>query len=73
VHEFYYIEGGSAHTACPFFAVLEKDTAILDLDDSRVGDGNPEDVRSQILDAMFLSQYGLGAVVPVFLPATPDL
>jgi hypothetical protein len=43
-----------------FFAVLEKDTAILDLDDSRVGNGNPEDVRGKILEAMFLSRYGLG-------------
>lgn len=68
VHKLHHIEGCGAHPARSLFTVLEKDTAFFDLDDSGVGDGDPEDVRGQVLDAVLLSGYGLGVDVPVLLP-----
>jgi hypothetical protein len=50
------------------FAVANEDGAAFDFDDSRIGDGYPEDVRGEVFEACFTGTHGLGVDVPVELP-----
>jgi hypothetical protein len=50
------------------FAVANEDGAAFDFDDSRVGDGYPEDVGGEVFEACFAGTHGLGVDVPVELP-----
>jgi hypothetical protein len=50
------------------FSVANKDSAVLDFDDSRIGEGDSEDVRSKVLETCFARTYGLGIDVPIDLP-----
>ena len=50
------------------FSVANEDSAVLDFDDSRIGDGNSEDVGGEVFQACFTGAHGLGVDVPVDLP-----
>lgn len=50
------------------FAVAKEDGAAFDFDDSRIGDGNSEDIGSKVFEACFAGAHGLGVDVPVELP-----
>ncbi len=50
------------------FPVANEDSAVLDFQDSRIGDGNPEDVGGKVLETCFAGTDGLGIDVPVDLP-----
>jgi len=50
------------------FSVADEDSAVLDFQDSRVGDGHPEDVGGKVPEACFTGTYGLGIDVPIGLP-----
>ena len=49
-------------------AIANEYCAILDVDDARVGDGDFEDVRSQVLKASFAGRDRLAVDVPVDQP-----
>ena len=50
------------------FAIADEDGTVLDFQDSRVGDGDFEDVRGEVFEACFTGTDGLGVDVPVGLP-----
>ena len=50
------------------FAVANEDGAAFDFDDTRIGNGYPEDVRGEVFEARFAGTHGLGIDVPVDLP-----
>jgi len=50
------------------FAVANEDRAVLDFQDSRIGDGHSEDVGGKVFEACFTGTDGLGIDVPVDLP-----
>ena len=50
------------------FAVANEDRAVLDFQDSRIGDGDSEDVGGKVFEACFAGTDGLGIDVPVDLP-----
>ena len=50
------------------FAVANEDGAVLDFQNSRVGDGDFEDVGGEVFEACFAGTHGLGVDVPVELP-----
>jgi hypothetical protein len=50
------------------FAVANEDGTVLDFQNSRIGDGNSEDVRGEVFEACFTGTHGLGVDVPVELP-----
>jgi len=50
------------------FAVANQDGTVLDFDDSRIGDGDFEDVGSKVFQACFARTHRLGVDVPVDLP-----
>jgi hypothetical protein len=50
------------------FAIANKDSAVLDFDDSRIGDGDPEDVGGKVFEACFAGADGLGVDIPIELP-----
>ena len=50
------------------FAVANEDGAVLDFQDSRIGDGHSEDVGGKVFEACFAGTDGLGIDVPVDLP-----
>ena len=50
------------------FSVANEDRTVLDLQDSRIGDGNSEDVGGKVFEACFTGTDGLGIDVPVDLP-----
>ena len=50
------------------FAVANEDSAVLDFQDARIGDGYSEDVGGKVFEACFAGTYGLGVDVPVDLP-----
>jgi len=50
------------------FAIANEDSAVLDFQDSRIGDGNFEDVGGEVFQACFTGTDGLGVDVPVDLP-----
>jgi len=50
------------------FAVANEDGAVLDFQDTRVGDGDFENVRGEVFEARFAGRHGLGVDVPVDLP-----
>ena len=50
------------------FAIANKDRAVLDLEDTRIGDSHSEDVGGKVLEACFTGADGLGIDIPVDLP-----
>jgi hypothetical protein len=50
------------------FPVANEDGAAFDFQNSRIGDGYPEDVRGEVFEACFTGTHGLGVDVPVNLP-----
>ena len=50
------------------FAIANEDRPVLDLQDTRIRDGDSEDVGGEVLQACFAGAYGLGIDVPVDLP-----
>ena len=50
------------------FAIANEDGPVLDLDDTRIGDGDSEDVGGKVFEACFAGADGLGIDVPVDLP-----
>ena len=50
------------------FLVANEDSTVLDFQNSRVGDGDFEDVRGEVFEACFTGTHGLGIDVPVELP-----
>jgi hypothetical protein len=50
------------------FSVANENRTVLDFDDSRIGDGNSEDVGGEVFEACFAGAHGLGVDVPVNLP-----
>ena len=50
------------------FSVANEDRAVLDFQDSRIGDGHSEDVGGKVFEACFTGTDGLGIDVPVDLP-----
>jgi hypothetical protein len=49
-------------------AIAKEDRAVLDFQDSRVGDGHSENVGGKVFEACFAGTDGLGVDVPVDLP-----
>jgi len=49
-------------------AVANENRTALDFEDSRVGDGNSEDVGGEVFETCFAGANGLGVDVPVNLP-----
>ena len=47
------------------FPILKRDGTVLDLDDAAIGDGDLEDVRSQVFERGVASTDGLGVHIPV--------
>jgi len=47
---------------------VNEDRAILDFQDSRIGDGHSEDVRGKVIEGCFAGTDGLGIDVPVDRP-----
>jgi len=47
---------------------VDEDSAVLDFQDSGIGDGNFEDVGGEVFEACFAGNDGLGVDVPVDLP-----
>jgi hypothetical protein len=50
------------------FPVANEDSPVHDFQDSRIGDGDSEDVGGEVFEACFAGTYGLGIDVPVDLP-----
>jgi hypothetical protein len=50
------------------FPVANEDSTVLDFQNSRVGDGDFEDVGGEVFEACFAGTHGLGVDVPVELP-----
>src|SRR4030043_1751625 len=50
------------------FLVADEDRAVLDFQDSRIGDGASEDVGGKVFEGCFAGADGLGVDVPVDLP-----
>ena len=50
------------------FPVANEDSTVLDFQNSRVGDGDFEDVGGKVFEACFAGTHGLGIDVPVDLP-----
>ena len=50
------------------FPVANEDGTVLDFQNSRIGDGDSEDVRGKVFEACFAGTDGLGVDVPVELP-----
>jgi hypothetical protein len=49
-------------------AIANEDGAVLDLEDTRIRDGDSEDVGGKVLQACLAGAYGLGIDIPVGLP-----
>ena len=63
--ELYNIEGKDSWALAVGFAIANEHGAVMDFDDARVGDGDFEDVRSQVFEASFAGGYRLRVDVPV--------
>ena len=50
------------------FAIANEDGAVLDLEDTRIRDGDSEDIGGKVLQACLAGAYGLGVDVPINLP-----
>jgi hypothetical protein len=50
------------------FAIANEDGAVLDLEDTRIRDGDSEDVGGKVLEACLAGAYGLGIDIPVGEP-----
>ena len=52
------------------FPVANEDSTVLDFQNSRVGDGDFEDVGGEVFEACFAGTHGLGVDVSFVSPAT---
>ncbi len=50
------------------FAIANENGTVLDFQDSRMGDGNSEDVGGKVFEACLAGTYGLGIDIAVDLP-----
>jgi hypothetical protein len=50
------------------FLVANENRTALDFEDSRIRDGNSEDIGGEVLEACFAGAHGLRVDVPVDLP-----
>jgi hypothetical protein len=50
------------------FSVANEDSTVFDFQDSRIGDGDFEEVGGKVFEACFAGTHGLGVDVPVELP-----
>jgi hypothetical protein len=50
------------------FAIANENRPVLDLQDTRIGDSDSEDVRGEVFEACFTGTDGLGIDIPVDLP-----
>jgi len=50
------------------FAIANKDSAVFDFQDARVGEGHFEDVGGEVFEASLRGRDGLGVDVPVDVP-----
>ena len=66
--EFHDFEGKDSGALAVRFAITNEHRAVLDVDDTRVGDGDFEDVGSQVFEASFTGGYRLAVDVPVDVP-----
>lgn len=66
--EFHDFESKDSWTFTVRLAVANEHGAVLDVDDARVGDGDFEDIGSEVFEARFAGRYGLAVDVPVDLP-----
>jgi hypothetical protein len=66
--EFHDFESKDPWTFTVRLAIANEHGAVLDADDARVGDGDFEDVGSEIFEASFAGRDRLGVDVPVDLP-----
>ena len=62
------IQAHCAPTVGSGFFVFEADTAVFNVNDSIVGYGDLEDIRSQVLDALLTVTDGLAVHNEVFSP-----
>ena len=62
------IEGQDSRSFTVGLAVANEDGAVLDVDDTRVGDSDFENVGSQVFEASFAGRYRLRVDVPVDVP-----
>ena len=65
LHDF---EGKDSRAFAVRFAIANEDGAVLDFDDTRVGDGDFEDVGGKVFEASFAGGYRLAVDVPVDVP-----
>jgi hypothetical protein len=49
-------------------AIANQDGTVLDFQDSRIGDGNSEDIGGKVFEACLAGTYGLGIDIPIDLP-----
>ena len=66
--ELHDIEGQDSRAFTVRFAIANEHGAVLDTDDARVGDGDFEDVGSEIFERGIAGGYRLAVDVPVDLP-----
>ena len=67
-HELHDFEGDDSRAVAVRLAIANEHGAVLDFNDARVGDGDFEDVGSQVFEASFAGGYRLRVDVPVDLP-----
>ena len=66
--EFHDFEGKNSGAFTVRFAVANEHGTVLDVDDTRVGDGDFEDVGGQVFEASFAGGYCLGIDIAVDVP-----
>ena len=66
--ELHEIESESSRSFAVRFAIANQHGAVLEGNDARVGDGDFEDVRSEVFQSRFTRVNRLGVDVPVDLP-----
>jgi hypothetical protein len=66
--EFHDFEGKDSRALAVRLSVANQHGAVLDANDARVGDGDFEDVGSQILKASFAGGNRLAVNVPIDVP-----
>ena len=59
--EFHDFEGQDSWAFAVRFAIANEHGAVLDVDDARVGDGDFEDVGSEVFEASFAGAIPLGS------------
>ncbi len=67
-HKLQAVELGGARACASGFAVRERDDTVLERDDTAVGDGHFEDIRSKVLHGRGTVRVGLAVHVPGGVP-----